>query len=233
MNQDRRRASFEELNTALNDDSFRTEYRKRYDSYRPSLIPRILGKLLIVCGTIVYGRKPSYQKFRAIEIIARVPYQSWVSVSYTLLTCFFWDEARAMSLSKQAHFASEAQDNETMHVVVISTLTKAEVRIGVFHHTVIPMIFGFFYFWMSYLLYFIRPILSYELNFLFEQHAYEAYDQFIRENETALRQKPLMNIFLDRYGRTVSNQYDFFVSVRNDELIHRNTSLQMADSLKS
>lgn len=227
MNQEQSRIAFEALNRKLNDDHARDEYKRAYDSYKPSHTPRILGTLLIVCGTIVYGKKPSYQKFRAIEIIARVPYQSWVSVSYTLLTCFFWNEDRAISLSKRAHFAGHAQDNETMHVVVISALTKAEGSIGVFRHTIIPMIFGFIYFWMSYILYFIYPRYSYELNFLFENHAYEAYDQFIRENETALRQKPMMNIFLDWYGRTVSNQYDFFVSVRNDELIHRNTSLEV------
>lgn len=227
MNQEQDKFAFEALNKKLNDDHARDEYKKKYDSYRPSLIPRILGTLLIVCGTIVYGKKPSYQKFRAIEIIARVPYQSWVSVSYTLLTCFFWNEDRAISLSKRAHFAGHAQDNETMHVVVISTLTKAEGSIGVFRHTLIPMIFGFFYFWMSYLLYFIRPRLSYELNFLFEQHAFEAYSEFIMENTEALTQKPMNNLFLSWYGRTVCNQYDFFVSVRNDELIHRNTSLHM------
>lgn len=233
MNQEQSRIAFEALNVRLNDDHARDEYKREYDSYRPSFIPRILGALLIVCGTIVYGKKPSYQKFRAIEIIARVPYQSWVSVSYTLLTCFFWNEDRAITLSKRAHFAGEAQDNETMHVVVISTLTKAEVRIGVFRHTIIPMIFGFFYFWMSYALYFVRPRLSYELNFLFEQHAYEAYDQFIRENKTILKQKEMTNSFLLWYGRTVHNQYDFFVSVRNDELIHRNMSLLMASVSKN
>jgi ubiquinol oxidase len=226
MNQEESKIAFEALNIRLTDDHARNEYKSEYDSYKPSLIPRILGTLLIISGTIVYGKKPSYQKFRAIEIIARVPYQSWVSVSYTFLTCFFWDEVRAMSLSKRAHFAGHAQDNETMHVVVISTLTKAEGSIGVFRHTLIPMIFGFIYFWMSYLLYFIRPRLSYELNFLFEQHAFEAYNEFVVENAEALRQKPMDNLFLNWYGRTVYNQYDFFVSVRNDELIHRNMSLQ-------
>lgn len=230
MKQNNHHTTFEELNATLCDDQVRNEYKNKYDTYRPSRLPRMLGSLLIACGTIVYGKRPSYEKFRAIEIIARVPYQSWVSVSYTLLTCFFWNEDRAMKLSQRAHFAGHAQDNETMHVIVISALTKAEVRIGVVRHTLIPILFSFFYFWVSYLLYVIKPRYSYELNFLFEEHAYEAYSDFLVQNEATLKQKPLVSSFLSWYGREVQTQYDFFISVRNDELIHRNKSIESISS---
>ena len=39
-----------------------------------------------------------------------------------------------------------------MHVVVISQLAKRGQKAGFFLHTLIPMLFAFFYFWWSYLL---------------------------------------------------------------------------------
>ena len=85
------RDTLEQLNTSLNDPETLRAYKEHYDDYKPSLLPRILGNILIFFGNLVYGRAPTYLKFRAIEVIARVPYHSWSSASYTHLTLFFTD----------------------------------------------------------------------------------------------------------------------------------------------
>jgi len=216
---------FEKLNVSLNNDAAREAYQRPYDHYRPSLLPRALGGFLVFCGNLVYGSEPSYQKFRAVEVIARVPYHSWASAAFTMLTLFYTDEERALRLSKIARFAQFASDNETMHVVVVSKLARAHEHAGFFRHTLIPMLFAFFYFWMSYWLYVCNPRYSLETNYLFEQHAYEQYSRFLKNCRDELARRPIESDFLAAYGRHPRSQYEFFESVRNDELVHRNRSI--------
>ena len=216
----------EELVRTLNDPKLLLEYKKPYDEYRTSLVPRLLGKFLVFCGNALYGEEPSYLKFRAVEVIARVPYHSWESAAYTLLTLFYSREKEAIRLSKISTFARFAQDNETMHVVVVSALAAREEKRNAILHTIIPMLFAFFYFWSSYVLYLVHPRYSLELNYLFEQHAFDQYSRFLKRRSLSLRKKPVESEFLIWYGREVRNQYELFQSIRNDELIHRNMSIK-------
>lgn len=213
------------LNKKLTDDSFLKEYKEIYDGYTTSLFPLMLGKLLVSCGNFIYGKEPSYLKFRAVEVIARVPYHSWTSAAYTFLTLFYTNEDKALKFSNVATFSQIAQDNETMHVIVITQLAKIEERAGFIRHTFIPLFFAFFYFWSSYILYLINPRYSFELNYLFESHAFEQYNRFLVTRGEELKSKPITSNFLKWYGRSPKNQYEFFLSVRNDEIIHRNTSI--------
>lgn len=218
----------EALNVSLNDDATRAAYCVAHDGYRAAWLPRALGAMLVWCGNVVYGERPTYLKFRAVEVIARVPYHSWQSAIYTLLTLFYTDESRALKYAQTSEFARHAQDNETMHVVVISQLAHKAERAGMLRHTTIPVMFAFLYFWVSYWLYLIRPRWSYELNYLFEQHAYDQYSRFIKDNEVVLKGKSIQSAFLTWYGRHLANEYEFFCSVRNDEIIHRNRSVEAA-----
>lgn len=225
MHLNKTHAELEELNTRLNEDGFRKTYEKDGNGYHVSFLPRVLGNALIGAGNIVYGKHPSYAKFRAIEVIARVPYHSWTSAVYTLLTLFYMNETRAVELSRTARYAELAQENETMHVVVITKFATEVESSGTIRHTVIPIVFAFFYFWAAYWMYLVNPIWSYELNYLFEDHAYDQYGEFLRMNEAELKQRPAQSAFLLWYGRSAENQYNFFRSIKNDELIHRNMSL--------
>ena len=218
------KAETERLVSELNDDQVREDYKRPYDNHAIHFFPRAVGAVLIFFGNVVYGKKPSYAKFRAIEVIARVPYQSWVSAAYTLLTLFYSNEQKAIELSHLSKYARLAQDNETMHVVVISTLAKKQGKSNVLTYTIIPMLFAFLYFWAAYILYLLSPRYSHEVNYLFENHAFEQYSEFLTANETELKEKPISSEFLTWYGRYPRNQYEFFEQVRNDELIHRNTS---------
>jgi hypothetical protein len=215
----------ERLIESLCDEGLLREYKKPLDDYRPGRLPRILGGILVWCGNVVYGDKPSYLKFRAVEVIARVPYHSWDAVAFTLFTLFYSNEKRALRLSNVSRFARFSSDNETMHVVVISSLAKKEQQAGLIRHTIIPMLFSFLYFWISYLLYLVSPRWSLETNYLFESHAFEQYDWFLKLNEAALRSKPMESEYLAWYGRHPRSQYEFFMSVRNDEIVHRNQSI--------
>ncbi len=218
--------NLEAFNKKLNDRVELENYKRPFDNYQISLIPRILGNTLVVAGNIVYGYAPSYAKFRAVEIIARVPYHSWSSAAFTLLTMFFSNERKALNLSSVAKYAEIAGDNETMHVVVISQIATRHKKMGIFRKTIVPVCFSFFYFWFSYLIYLVNPKYSYQLNYIFEQHAFDQYSLFLEQNEEKLKAKKMDSDYLTWYGRHVENEYEFFRSVRNDEIIHRNTSIQ-------
>lgn len=220
------KAELEQLNASLNEAETLMQYRAPFDHTCISLLPRLFGSFLISCGNLVYGERPSYLKFRAIEVIARVPYHSWTSAIFTLFTLFYSDEARALKLSTLSRFAHLAADNETMHVVVVSALARMHERAGFFRHTLIPMLFAFLYFWVSYVLYLIYPRYALQINYLFENHAFEQYAEFLERCGSELAHRPIDSEFLSWYGRHPRSQFEFFRSVMNDELIHRNRSIR-------
>lgn len=216
---------FEKLNTVLMDEQNLSEYAKTCGEPAISWLPGVLGNFLVWAGNVVYGEKPSYLKFRAVEVIARVPYHSWASAAFTLMMMFYTDAAKAIELSETSDFATLAAENETMHVVVITELTqKHGEKAGVIRFTIIPMLFAFFYFWMSYFLYLTKPAWSLQLNYLFENHAFSQYDRFLKENEEEFKRLPMDSAYLRHYGRNPVSEWDFFCSVRADEVVHRNTS---------
>jgi hypothetical protein len=214
----------EELVRSLNDPTLRAEYAAPFDQYRPLFIARLLGSILIYSGAFIYGRKPTYAKFKAIEVIARIPYQSWEVAAYTILTTLYSNERRAIELTKLSAFSRMAQDNETMHVVVLSQIVQRLRCQSFFRHTFIPFFFSFFYFWTVYILFLFSRRAALDLNYLFESHAYEQYQKFLDVEGDRLRQTPIMSDFLAFYGRNVRNEYELFELIRNDELVHRNRS---------
>lgn len=220
----------EVLFKSLEDPRVLAEYKQSYDAYQVGWLPKALGSLLVACGNLVYGDRPSYGKFKAIEVIARIPYQSWEVASYTLLTLCYANEAKAMALSRVSQFSRVSQDNETMHVVVLSQLAKKYGENGFIRFTLIPLLFSFSYAVATFLLYLLSPKTSLELNYVFEDHAFAQYHRFVEEHEAELRERPVMIDFLNFYGRQVKSEYELFMSIRNDELLHRNASAHQADS---
>lgn len=221
--------SHEALVEELKDPILREEYARAFDHYKVGVIPAVLGFMLVAFGTIVYGKRPSYGKFKAIEIIARIPYQSWEAAAYTLVSAFHGDEKHAIRLAKTSAFSRGAQDNETMHVVVISQLARRAGRCGLFRHSLIPLIFAFFYFWAIFILYLFSHRAALELNYVFESHAYKQYQEFLDTNHDMLSKKVVNSDFLDFYGRKAISEYELFETIRNDELIHRNRSIRELD----
>ncbi len=223
------KAAHEALLKTLEDPKILEEYKQSYDDYKVGVIPKILGMILVTCGNLVYGREPSYGKFKAVEVIARIPYQSWEVASYTLLTMFYSNEKKALALSRLSTFSRVSQDNETMHVVVLSQLAKKYGEDGLIRHTLVPLLFSFFYAAASYILYLFSAKSALQLNYLFEDHAYAQYSRFVEHNAEILKDRHVCIDFLDFYGRNPQSEYDLFVSIRNDEIIHRNISAHRAD----
>ena len=101
-----------------------------------------------------------------------------------------------------------------------------------FRHTLIPLIFSFFYFWVVYFIYMFSPKTALEINYLFEDHAFLQYQQFLDTCGEELKKKSVRSEFLEWYGRHPMNEYELFRSIRNDEVIHRNRSIRELEALK-
>jgi ubiquinol oxidase len=215
----------EELVQALFETETFESYRANEAHIKIGALPRFLGKVLVTTGNLFYGSKPSYAKFKALEIVARIPYQSWEVATYILLTLFFADEQRAIRLSKVSYFTRVAQDNETMHVVLMSGLAKKYDQDTFWMHTFVPVVFSFVYFLCIFVLFLMHRKSAFELNYCFESHAFDQYQCFLDMEGARLKFAPVQSEFLEFYGRHVKNEYELFVSIRNDELIHRNQSV--------
>jgi hypothetical protein len=93
-----------------------------------------------------------------------------------------------------------------MHVVVITQIARKECEAGSFVYTFVPMVFAFVHFWVSYWIFLINPRYSYDINYLFENHAFHQYHQFLVRHADELKAKPAESAFLAWYGRTPANQ---------------------------
>ena len=199
-------------------------YKERYDNLPTSFFPRFLAKILFGTVDVIYGKKPTIKKFKVLEVVARVPYQTWEFANYLLTTNFYTNEEKVLKYAMRSDFGKFAQDNETMHVVVISQIAKEHCKQIWLIHTFLPIVLAYIYFGISTILYLVSSRYSYELNYLFENHAYNQYEWLIKDHADELAEKPLKSKFLDFYGRPAKNQLEFFEAVKNDEIIHRNQS---------
>jgi len=219
----------EELVQALFETETFETYRSNGSHVAVGVLPRFLGTILVTTGNILYGSKPSYGKFKALEIVARIPYQSWELATYMLLTFFFADEQKALRLSEASYFTRVAQDNETMHVVLMAGLAKKYQEGGFWRYTAIPVVFSLVYSLAIFLLFMLHRRSAYELNYLFESHAFDQYQYFLDKEGERLKVAPVQSAFLEFYGRHAKNEYALFLSIRNDELVHRNQSITERD----
>ena len=185
-----------------------------------------IGRALFLFMDAMCGKKPSLGKFRVLEVVARIPYQSWEVVHYFLTTHFYANERLAIDLFRDSKFARFAQDNETMHAVVITQMCRSEkTGIGALRFYIVPLLIAYLYAVFCLLFYFFTPRKSYELNYIFEDHSQEQNGIFIADNEQ-FKEKPLRSKFSEVYGRASTNYYDFFAGVRDDEINHRDRSLE-------
>ena len=186
----------------------------------------LMGRALFVFMDIMYGKRPSLGKLRVLEVVARIPYQSWEVIHYFLTTHLYTNERRAIDLFNDSKFARSAQDNETMHVVVITQMCKSEkTGTGIVRFYITPLLIAYLYAVFCLLFYFFTPRKAYELNYIFEDHAREQYAIFL-ENNGQFKEKLLQSKFMEVYGRANANYHDFFAGVRDDEINHRDRSLE-------
>lgn len=184
-----------------------------------------LARILFFTMDLVYGRERSLQKFKVLEVIARVPYQAWEHVAYIAMTHKYEEPHFARRIFDFIKESRHQQDNEQWHLLILEEmLSNRGVKQGFLRYRIFPQIMAFIYYHISWLLYVIKPKWSYELNAHFEDHAEHEYMEFVKENPQ-FENEPFLSDFADDYGH-FDNLADLFRQIGVDERQHKLESLE-------
>ena len=185
----------------------------------------ILTRLLFMTMDLVYGRKKTFSKFKVLELIARVPYQSWENVAYVAITHMYAQRDFARRVFDRVKEAREAQDNEMWHLLILEELTHARgIKENMLLYRIIPQVIAFTYYHICWFLYVIKPSWSYLVNAQFEDHAEHEYMEFAAENPQ-FESEPFTSLFEEDYASSESVA-DIFRQIGHDERMHKEKSLE-------
>ena len=184
----------------------------------------LLARILFFTMNLFYGSRRTLSKMKVLEVIARVPYQSWEHVAYVAVTHTYGDPSFARRIFEFVRESRAQQDNEQWHLLILEEMIHAKnMREGYIRYRVFPQLIAFFYYHVSWLLYVIEPKLSYELNADFEDHAEHEYMDFVRETP-AMENEPFHSAFEKDYG-SFASVADLFRQIGLDERHHKNESV--------
>jgi ubiquinol oxidase len=205
----------------LTSDQLRVAQRETLASHRRRA--SLSARALFVSMDLLYGRTRTLEKFRVLEVIARVPYQAWEHVSYVALTHTARQRGFARRVFERVRADRRQQDNEQWHLLILEELTADGPRRGWLMHRLMPQLIAFAYYHLSWLLYAVRPDWSYRLNADFEDHAEHEYAQFVQEHPE-LEDDPYDGEFSAEYGR-FDSLADLFRQIGFDERMHKEESV--------
>lgn len=189
------------------------------------------ARLLFITMDLFYGRARPLSKFKVLELIARVPYQSWEHVAYIAMTHTYGMPHFARRIFEFVKESRAQQDNEQWHLLILEEMVQRKaIRENFLLYRIVPQIIAFIYYQVSWLLYVIRPSLSYELNADFEDHAEHEYMLLVEENP-AFEKEPFVSDFEQEYGQYPSLA-DLFRRIGLDERIHKQESLDRIEKAR-
>lgn len=187
---------------------------------RHSLSARLLFRLM----DVVYGTERSLEKFRVLELVARVPYQAWENVAYVALTHTASEPGFARRVFDRVRTSRWEQDNEQWHLLILEELTSGSRRGGILRSRVVPQLLAFGYYQLSWFLYVLRPAWSYRLNADFEDHAEHEYALLVAEHPE-WEHEPYAGQFTEDFG-AYDSLADLFRQISHDERMHKLESEQ-------
>ena len=207
----------------LSHEALRREQQRTLDTPRRRY--SIAARALFVVMDLLYGRRRTLSKFRVLEIVARVPYQTWETVTYKQISKRHRHPLDIRRLYDRVLEFRAQQDNEQWHLLILDELVaRGAKRENRFWYDVLPRLIAFGYWHFAWLLYALKPAWSHRLNADFEDHAEHEYALLVAENpswETA----PYHSVVASDYGRFVSLA-DLFRQIGHDERMHKQESEQ-------
>lgn len=195
----------------------------------PRMRYSLLARLLFTTVDLVYGRKRSLVKFAMLEFIARVPYQAWERMGYLALARRRRDAGLAARIVERIEDTRVQQDNEQWHLLIIEDLVRGQgLRQSFLRHRVAPWIISFVNYHISWIVFLVKPTLSYRLNAEFEDHAEHEYMLYVAEHPE-LEHEPDPGTCADRYG-SYGSVADLLRQIGHDERTHKLDSLANVDT---
>ncbi len=173
---------------------------------------------------LAYGKPRTLEKFRVLELVARVPYQAWENVAYVAVTHTASEPGFARRIFDRVRVNRWEQDNEQWHLLILEEMLGDEYsagaeRLGWFRTRLLPQLMAFVYYQLSWITYSIKPAWSYRLNADFEDHAEHEYALLVEEHpdwETT----PFVSEFAGDFGHYESLA-DLFRQICYDERLHK------------
>jgi ubiquinol oxidase len=181
-----------------------------------------------------------FARFYVLETLARVPYFAYLSVMHLRET--FGDRKPGDSERMRTHYAEA--DNELHHLLIMESLGGNSSAVD----RTLAQTMAFFYFWYVTVVYSFSEPAAYHLSELIEDHAFNTYDQFLKDHGAKLKGMPVPDIarkyyerddpylrdqfltvketdggFTSRSRPPLESLYDVFVNIRDDEKEHWKT----------
>ena len=216
---------------------------------RATMDERIFGFNKVVIDTVydiicllypVTGSERDFARFYVLETVARVPYFAYLSVMHLRET--FGDRDPGDSERMRTHYAEA--DNELHHLLIMESLGGNSSAVD----RTLAQSMAFFYFWYVTVVYSFSEPAAYHLSELIEDHAFNTYDQFLKDHGPKLKDMPVPDIarkyyerddpylrdqfltvketdggFTSRSRPPLESLYDVFVNIRDDEKEHWKT----------
>ena len=186
----------------------------------------VLARILFVTLDTLYGKQRTISKFKVLELVARVPYQSWEQIAYIAITHVHNRTKLARKIYDQVRHSREQQDNEQWHLLILEELiAKSGNRENHFYYFWIPQAIAMVYYQISWLLFVIKPKWSYLLNADFEDHAEHEYMLLVAEHPE-WEDIPFRSDFAADYG-SFDSLADLFRQIGHDERVHKEESIAL------
>ena len=167
----------------------------------------------------LYGKDRTLEKFRVLELVARVPYQAWENVAYVAVTHTAAQPGFARRVFDRVRTSRWEQDNEQWHLLILEELTAGAPRRRWVRSRLIPQLLAFAYYQLSWFMFAVRPAWSYRLNADFEDHAEHEYAHLVAENP-AWETTPYAGEFTQDFG-AYDSLADLFRQIGYDERLHK------------
>jgi ubiquinol oxidase len=193
----------------------------------PRLHYDIVSRLLFTFIDLVYGRATNLRKFRALEVLARVPYHAWERAAYRAAGRLSHRTAIANTVHRRIVQSRAQQDNEQWHLFVLDEFIPLRgERLRWFRDGVLPRLLAGVYHPFTWLILLVSPAYSYRLNAVFEDHAEHTYMGFVAQHPE-LDRMPFTSQLRDVFGH-VDTLGDLLRQIGHDERTHKLESLREA-----
>src|SRR3954467_10533742 len=101
------------------------------------------ARLLFALMDLLYGKPRTLEKFRVLELVARVPYQAWENVAYVAMTHTARQHRFARRVFQRVRASRFEQDNEQWHLLILEELTAEHPRGSWIKGRLVPQLLAF------------------------------------------------------------------------------------------
>ena len=172
----------------------------------------------------VDGPRRTLSKCKVLELVARVPSQSWEQVAYIAITHVHGRTGLARRIHDRVVEARSHQDNESWHLLTLEELLAREGPAeGWLRVTLVPQALALVYDQASFLALVVHPAWSYRLDADVEDQARHGYGALVAEPPAWEHEAFEPAVAADHGG--VDSLADLVRQISHDERVHRDASL--------